>query len=200
MDYRDYRAGTELGALARDLVADLERVRPGLADAPSPAALQEQVASRVDVRLLEIYRDQSMDPDLQDEGARAQLRLYQREIDQILVPRYAALALARNAAERGPKRHSGYNRAAYTFLFFLLGIFIVWAPFIPVYEKWVPFALALLAPFISPLLPDLHGLAERRRHELRLLTLLVDMDQAGRALPSTPVLPALPPAREVPSS
>lgn len=69
---------------------------------------------------------------------------------------------------------------------------MVWAPFIPIWEKWIPFAAALLAVVFAPALPNLHARLATRRHEIALLSLLMDMDAAGRALPMPETAPALP--------
>lgn len=60
----------------------------------------------------------------------------------------------------------------------LLGFFIVWAPFIPIWEKWVPFALAGGAWF----LPDLQIGFRRRRYARQLGELVLQMDLAQRQL------------------
>ncbi len=224
----DYRAETELGALARDLLEDLERVRPGLAvvatgpatGAEAEAETRQAVAARLHLRLGELYREQCQSVDEEMASAAppgpgstdladptlplplapaepAQLVLYRRELDQILLPRYAALACQQNRWERTRESRrglDGYNRAAYAALFFFIGLFIVWAPFIPIWEKWIPFALAAVAPLMSPFLPDLHRFAQVRAYRLSLLTLLVDVDEAGKALP----MPELSPHRELP--
>ena len=103
------------------------------------------------------------------------------------LPRYAALALRHNRSERAPVRIGQgadlFNRTAWTLIFGAIGAFVVWAPFIPIWEKWIPFAGALCALVFAPALPDLHRRLLLRRHEVALLALLLDMDAAGRALP-----------------
>jgi hypothetical protein len=206
----DYRAESELGALAGELLADLERLRPGV----SPAAGGDQdsegraeadaIRNRAHLRLRELYRerhealgeallDGSDGGGAQGSAHREQLQLFQREIDQIFLPRYTSLALHQNQAERAGRGADGFNRAAYALIFFLLGAFVVWAPFIPIWEKWIPFALAGLAAVFSQALPDLRLLLLRRRYQVLLLGLLIDIDQAGKALPSSPEKPLLGP-------
>ncbi len=186
-----YRATTELGALASALLADLERLRPGFSATADATQIAELCQSRLQLRLPELYAEFQGEagPDTQ-----AQLALYARELEQVLVPRYAKLALAQNQVERQATRGAVYNRLAYVALFFALGLFVVWAPFIPIWEKWVPFALALVAPLVSPWLPDLYQSLRLRRHKLGLGVLLMDMDEAGRSLPLPPLGAAALPA------
>jgi hypothetical protein len=97
------------------------------------------------------------------------------------------IAHLQNQLEQAPRRAGQgrdlYNRLSYTLGFFLLGLFIVWAPFIPIWEKWIPFALAALAPLLSPFLPDLYGMWLQQKHQVALFGLHEDLDKLGRALP-----------------
>lgn len=188
----DYRAESELGALAGELLADLERLRPGISSAAGcdNDVEVDAIKSRAHLRLRELYRERHealADPDAET------LPLLQREIDQIFLPRYTSLALRQNQVERAGRGTDSFNRAAYALLFFLLGAFVLWAPFIPVWEKWIPFALAGVAAVFSQALPDLRLVLMRRRYQVLLLGLLIDIDQAGKALPSSPEKPLLGP-------
>lgn len=202
----DYRAESELGSLARDLLADLERLRPGLPDTGSADELLEALRPRAAVRLEELYRDHfaAAEEALSGGDAKAdtdtgRLALYRREIDQLLLPRYAVLAQRQNRSERAPatpmRGADLFNRAAYALIFLLIGLFVVWAPFIPIWDKWIPFVLGGLAATFAPALPDLHRRLLLRRHQIQVLTLVIDLDQAGQALPeSSAVAPGLLPA------
>ncbi len=188
----NYRPETEFGTLIGELLADLERFRPGLPPA-SLAETQATLATRARLRLEELYREYRVDDRADDPEATAQLALYQREVDQILLPRYAALCLRHNelerrrtSARRGPDL---YNRVTYAVMFFIVGVLVVRAPFIPVYEKWIPFACALLAPLGTPWLPDLYRLMLGYRHQIELGILHQDLDRVGRALPLPVVSP-----------
>lgn len=207
-----HRSETELGGLVGELIADLERFRPGIPDA-APAEVQERIRARADLRLGELYAEYRIDE--RDGGAQAaasdaQLALYRREVDQLFVPRYAALALSQNQRER-QRTDSGrgrawqgpdlYNRLAYVALFFTLGLLVIRAPFIPIWEKWLPFALAALAPLCTPWLPDLYLSLAGRRHAIALGVLHMDLDHAGRALPLPPALdPAAAPRLQSPAT
>lgn len=190
-----YRSTTEFGALAAELLADLERFRPGIPETASEEEIRQKCAERVRLRLPEVFAEYQADVDSHD--AAAQLALYEREMTQLLVPRYAALAERQNRSER--RRSTGgidlYNRVTYAAIFFIIGVLVVWAPFIPLWDKWIPFALALIAPFVSPWLPDLHLQLLKRRHDISLGMLHMDLDSAGRSLPLPPA--ALPAAATV---
>jgi hypothetical protein len=187
-----YRPTTELGALSAALLADLERLRPGLAPEASEADIEKQCSTRADIRLPELYSEYQGEP---DPDSQTQLALYRREIDQLLIPRYAKLASLQNQLERSQSRGALYNRLSYAALFFALGLFVVWAPFIPIWEKWLPFALAIIAPLLAPWLPNLHGALRERQHRLRLGLLTMDLDEAGKTLPLPPLGAAALPAK-----
>lgn len=178
------------------LLADLERLRPGIAAEASLDEIRRQCGQRLRLRLPEIYAEYQADTS--DPESQQQLALYQREVEQLLLPRYAALAERQNRIERlrGAGRGADiYNRVSYAAIFFVLGVLVIWAPFIPVWDKWIPFVLALVAPLASPWLPDLYQLLMARRHSLALGILQMELDEAGRSLPLPPA--ALPPQRAV---
>ena len=181
----NYRPTTEFGALAGELLADLERLRPGLPAGATTDEIREQCGERLRLRLPEVYREYLADATPDDHDA--QLALYQREMAQLLLPRYAALAEKQNLIERRSRGGDIYNRITYAFIFFVIGVLVIRAPFIPLWDKWIPFALALLAPLASPWLPDLHRSLQQRRHNIALGILHMDLDQAGRSLPLPPV-------------
>lgn len=187
-----YRATTELGALAGELIADLERLRPGLPQGATAEEIRRLCDERLRLRLPEMYREYQADTAESDFDA--QLALYEREVQQVLLPRYVTLAERQNQLERRSGQGRGadtYNRLTYAVMFFAIGLFVVWAPFIPLWEKWIPFALAACAPLLSPWLPDLYQLLMHRRHDVALGVLQMDLDQAGRSLPLPPAaLPA----------
>ena len=180
------RATTELGVLSEQILADLERLRPGWPTASTESELSALCAARVRVRLPELHRELSGDEDPPDGSAVGQRHLYEREMLEILVPRYAKLAHKQGLNERD-QRGALRNAAVYALIFFALGLFIVWAPFIPIWEKWVPFALAALSPVFSRWLPDLARTLDAKRHQLQLGLLQVDLDRAGESLPLPPL-------------
>lgn len=178
-----------------ELLADLERFRPGLPQDAPPQAVLAALSARARLRLEELHREYRVDDSPSDPDTAAQLQLYHREVEQILLPRYAVLAHRQNALEQGRgtawRGSDLYNRLTYAVLFFAIGLFVVWAPFIPLWDKWIPFAFALLAPLCTPWLPDLYRLMLRSRHQLELELLHQDLDRVGRSLPLAPIsLPA----------
>ena len=179
--------------LCSELLADLERYRPALPAQAGEAAIMEQLRQRIDIRLAELYREFRVEESESNLAQDQQFALYQREVDAVLLPRYSRIAHLQNQLEQAPRRAGQgrdlYNRLSYTLGFFLLGLFIVWAPFIPIWEKWIPFALAALAPLLSPFLPDLYGMW---LHQVALFGLHEDLDKLGRALP----LPTISEARD----
>lgn len=197
-----HRAETEFGTLVGELLADLERFRPGLPEAAPLPELQAALAARARLRLGELYREYQVDERGEDPEAAAQLQLYQREVEQILLPRYASLCQRQNALERdrstGWRGADLYNRLTYAAIFFVVGVLVVWAPFIPLWDKWIPFALALLAPLCTPWLPDLYRALLRSRHRLELELLHQDLDRVGRSLPLPPASLPAPTPRSAP--
>jgi hypothetical protein len=64
-------------------------------------------------------------------------------------------------------------RATYLLVGLVIGGLIVWAPFIPIWEKWFPFVLAVAAFF----LPDLQTTWHRRRYARALGDIAVAMER-----------------------
>src|SRR5438105_3450141 len=102
-----------------DLLTDLERFRPGLAPDVGLQEAQAALRERAHLRLRELHRDQVDASAESPEEAGAKLQLYQREIDQILLPRYVNLALAENQEEQSQAAGRGadaFNRSAYALI------------------------------------------------------------------------------------
>ena len=177
--------------LCGELVADLERYRPVIPAESSESEVLSLLEKRSDLRLGELYREFRVEESDSDLSLDTQFALYQREVRAVLLPRYARLAKLQNQQEQAPRRawqgRELYNRITYGISFFLLGVFLVRAPFIPLWEKWIPFALAALAPILSPFLPDLHGAWLAQKHQVALFGLAEDLDKLGRSLPLPPV-------------
>jgi hypothetical protein len=177
--------------LCGELLADLERYRPALPAQAGEADILAQLTQRAEIRLAELYREFRVDESDASLSEDSQFALYKREVETVLLPRYARIAQTQNRHEQAPRLawqgRDLYNRLSYALGLFLLGVFIVWAPFIPIWEKWIPFALAALAPLLSPFLPDLYGAWLNQKHQLALFGLHEDLDQLGRALPLPPV-------------
>jgi hypothetical protein len=85
-----------------------------------------------------------------------------------------------------------YARVAYVFTGLVVGGFCVWAPFIPIWEKWFPFALALAAWW----LPDAQAAWHRGRYARRLGTIVRDVGQRQSALEARVTLAELLPGEQ----
>jgi hypothetical protein len=173
----------ELGSIARDLIADLERARPGFP--LSRAGFEAAARERLQLRLADLRAQ------FASLGSDADFDRVRRELDDVLLRRYVTFALPQSERDRvgGP---SVLERLAWAVGGLVLGGFLVWAPFVPIWEKWLPFALMLLGPF----LPDWQRSWRLRQHGRRLLALESDLDEAGRALRASQPLTGLGPVEE----
>ena len=169
---------SELGSIAADVIADLERIRKGWPATLSIGQIKTVAGERARKRLSELLMDRYGILESMENQP-----MFQREMNEILVPRYALLAHRQNLTEQRSTSLRGnfYNRFFYGLVFFLIGLFVVWAPFIPIWEKWIPFLFAGIAPIVSPWLPNVHQFLATRRHRLALMDLTYDLDQAGLA-------------------
>lgn len=175
---------SEFGVLIKSLLEDLERTRRAWSKDESEEGIKTQIQKRICARLPELLQEFFPD-DLQISN---QINLYQREMEQLFIPRYARIAKEQNQVENlSTKPWQGndlYNRIFYAGFFVLVGIFVVWAPFIPLWDKSIPFFLGAVAFFISPFLPNLYQNFLQKQHKRKLAELFTDLDQAGLALPS----------------
>jgi hypothetical protein len=174
------RARTLDGFLDR-LLQTFENCRPGLADdtvARGPMA--------VSGFYLEIYEKESgrlrqaMDREHAHLPAAVREDLHQRvdeRIRQVLIPAYARLAAPLTRRERNDfyllrgELH-GFERMAWAVGGMVIGLFVIWAPFIPIWEKeWVlPFAAAGL------FLPEIRRYYALKRYEGELNRLVGRLD------------------------
>lgn len=164
----------ELGLMARDLLQDLERARPGF---PRDAeGFARAAKARLHLRLTDLRAQYA------SMGADADYARVVREIEEVLLRRYVVFARAQNEREsRGGGGWRGgdvVSRIILSLAGLAVGGFLVWAPFVPLWEKWIPFAFMLLAPTI----PDLQRFWFARQHRRRLLELDRDMNAAAQAL------------------
>ena len=172
-----YHSQSELGLLMGELLLDLERVRPGLPERASLEELRLLLSLRSAERLRELQRELCFDCESEAEAG-ALLRLYQRELSQILLPRYARLAHRQNLIERRIARASSLEQLAHALRFFVLGTLLLLAP-LPIAAPWLPLALAALGPFIAPWLT--HHLATTT-YRRSLNELHHDLDLVGASL------------------
>jgi len=165
-----------LAAIAQHLLSVFEVRRPAIARWDAEAS--ERLRRDADAALRQMEQQCSelgIDDPPHWERARAVVR-------DVLLPRYARLAEAENAAaarDYGMWRGGDLiARATFALCGLVLGAIVVAVPWIPVYEKWVPWALFILGPF----LPDAYSWWYRRRHQKRLEALVADLAREGAAL------------------
>ena len=115
---------------------------------------------------------------------------------RVLAPRWLAMAVPYTELER---RRFGLWRGGdpvsrfFLVLFALaIGGFVVWTPFIPIEEKWFPFLLAIIAPFLPEIVTTFH----LRRYTRELLALARTVGAAERELDLfQPLADLLPPSQ-----
>jgi hypothetical protein len=105
-----------------------------------------------------------------------------RALDEILLPRYAALASGEiDLARRDYGIWRGGDlvaRATFALAGFILGIICVEVPYIPIQAKWFPALLLVL----GPLFPDVVMWLHRRRWQQKLESLIADLERASQTL------------------
>jgi hypothetical protein len=111
------------------------------------------------------------------EGSQHALGRQADEIRNVVVPAYARLAAPFTRAERNdfylvPPAWHGLERVGWTVAGMILGAFVIWAPFIPLWEKeWIlPFTL------VGFFLPNLRRVVALRRYQRELNRLVARTD------------------------
>lgn len=162
--------------IGRFLLEAFERRRPAL-EAWTPAVGQE-LRAEAERELLQMER-QCVELGVDDPPYWLRAR---GALDAVLLPRYAALAreeLALSKRDYGLWRGGDLvARLAFAGVGLVLGGLAVAIPWIPVTEKWVPWALFVAGPF----LPDAYFWWYRRRYRKRLEALVEDLARAGDSL------------------
>lgn len=162
--------------VGRFLVEAFERTRPGLAAWTPEVEQALQAEAEADLEQME---RQCRELGVDDPAYWARVR---GALKTVLLPRYAALAreeIALSLRDYGLWRGGDLvARLAFAVAGLLLGALAVAIPWIPVTEKWVPWALFVA----GPLLPDLYFWWYRRRYRKKLEALVSDLEQAGRSL------------------
>jgi hypothetical protein len=165
-----------LAAIGRHLVSLFEVRRPAVARFDGEAlALFRREAEEALAQMEKQSQELGVDVPRHWSRARA-------VVESVLLPRYLALAKVENeAAARDYGLWRGGDlvaRGAFALVGLVLGALMVWIPWIPVYEKWVPWALFVLGPF----LPDAYLWWYRRKHEKKLEVLVADLAREGETL------------------
>jgi len=171
--------------VAVDIVAHLERHRE-MAVRDEGATAREIDAALEPVRAA--YRESELPA--------AYFEALEGELRGALPAAWRAVAVPFTALEaRGFGRWRGGDlgaRLTYVLGGLVLGGLIVWLPFIPIWEKWVPFALAVSGWW----LPDAQVAWHRRRYGRELGRIVRRFEASQRALEArVPMSELLPPGR-----
>jgi hypothetical protein len=174
-----------IAKVAVDVVAHLERHR-------ETAARDERATAReVETALAPIraaYRESELPP--------AYFTALEAELRGALPAAWRAVAVPFTALEaRGFGRWRGGDLSArliYVLGGLTLGGLIVWLPFIPIWEKWVPFALAISGWWF----PDAQVAWHRRRYGRELGRIIKRLEASQPAIEArVPMNELLPPGR-----
>lgn len=165
-----------LAAVGRFLLEAFERRRPGLT-AWTPQ-VEDALRTEAEAALLEMEK-QCKEVGVDDPAYWQKAR---DAVEAVVIPRYAQLARQELAlAAKGHHLWRGGDlvaRMAFAGGGLVLGALVLAVPWIPITEKWVPWAL-----FIGgPLLPDAQLWFHRFRHRRRLQAVVDDLSEADRAV------------------
>jgi hypothetical protein len=165
-----------LPAVGRFLLQQFELRRPGIRQWSPEVEASLRKDAEAELQLMEKQlRETGMD----DAGYWQRVR---RALDEILVPRYAALATSEiELAKRDYGIWRGGDliaRATFALAGFVLGIICVEVPYIPIQAKWFPALLLVL----GPLFPDAVMWLHRRRWRKKLEELVEDLRHASETL------------------
>ena len=176
--FRPRRAPQALDGFVDSLVQSFENCRDGLSDeALKTGKVEAYFRARYQPerdRLADILR---LNPLLGDEARADLFERVDRLVAEVLVPAYARLASRHTRGERndfyhsGPRLH-GLERVGFALAGAVVGAFVIWAPFIPLWEKeWIlPFFVAGLV------YPELRRSWRVRRYERELNRLVARTD------------------------
>jgi hypothetical protein len=157
--------------VAMEVIARFERRRAEIAGDEGAVRAEFE---RALVPLREAYRESALPP--------AYFAALEQELGEVLPARWRAAAAPFTAIEGrafGSWRGGDvYSRVLYVFAGLVVGGLCVAAPFIPIWEKWFPFALAAAAWW----LPDAQAAWHRRQYARRLGAIVKDIGSRQRAL------------------
>ena len=166
----------QLGEVGQYLIEQLELRRPGIQE--WTPAVEASLRQALEGELQQMER-QCRELGVDDAQYWQRVR---RALDDILLPRYAAIAKSEIALQ---KRDYGVwrggdlvARGTFALAGFILGIIAVEVPYIPIEAKWFP-ALTLIA---GPLFPDMIVGWYRWRFRRKLEELVKDLTKASASL------------------
>jgi hypothetical protein len=166
--------------VVREIIEHLERRRADIAG--DEAAVRREM-ERALVPLREAYKESALPP--------AYFAALEQELGDVVPTRWREVAASFTAVERkgfGSWRGGDvYARVAYVFIGLLVGGLCVKLPFIPIWEKWFPFALAGGAWW----LPDAQAAWHRRSYARRLGEIVRDIGGRQGALEAAVTLAEL---------
>lgn len=166
-----------LDGFTESVVQSFENCRAGLPDeglrAPSDAEpFFRELYEKETPRLLDAIRTE--EPHLSAEAREEYARAVDGLVRKVLLPAYSRLAARFTARERNdfyrlPEPLHALERGLLCLAGIAVGSFVVWAPFIPLWEKWwvLPFALGGL------FVPELRRVLALRRYEADVNELVV---------------------------
>ncbi len=176
--FRPRRVPQALDGFVDSLIQSFENCRAGLGDdAVRAERAQAYFRARYEPerdRLADVLR---LNPLLGDDARADLYERVDRLVADVLIPGYARLATRYTRGERNdfyhlePRLH-GLERVGFALAGAVVGAFVIWAPFIPLWEKeWIlPFFVAGLV------YPELRRTFRVRRYERELNQLVVRTD------------------------
>ena len=165
-----------LAAVGHYLLEQFELRRPGFREWTQAveASLRKEAEGE-----LQVMEKQLREMGIDDSAYWQRVR---RALDEILLPRYAALASSEiDLAKRDYGIWRGGDliaRGTFALAGFVLGIICVEVPYIPIQAKWFPALLLVL----GPLFPDAVMWLHRRRWRKKLEALIEDLRHASETL------------------
>ena len=158
-------------AVGLEVLDHLERRRPGIVG--DEGQIREEIHKAL-VPVRTVYREYDLPA--------SYLAALEEELLATLPARWRAIAGPFTEAEKSGfrtwRRGDPIARLSYVFTGLIVGGFCVWAPFIPIWEKWFPFLLAIAAWW----LPDLQARFYRRRYARELGQIVLTLERAQNQL------------------
>jgi len=166
-----------------EVLGQLEHRRADLCDQPDGEAATRAVVEEALVPVVEAYREAQL-PEPYLAALKTELLASLPLAWLRLARRFSSLEDRDFGVWRGG---DPLARATFVLSGLVIGGLILWAPFIPIWEKWFPFLLAVLGWW----LPDVQQAYHRRRYARALGRLAVEVGGAQSRLDGTVTLQAL---------